>query len=101
MTEYTAARTCAQQLQAIAEPTRLLIFDLLRTGPKNVSEVANALEIEIVNVSHHLGVLRGVGLVQHEKRGRFVIYSLAERATEGRDGTVLDLDWCRLVFPPR
>ena len=63
-------------LQAIAEPNRIRIIECLRTGSKNVTELAKLLSVEIVNVSHHLGVLRQAGLVQDEKQGRFVVYSL-------------------------
>ena len=79
MTDVKQAQACAQLLQAIAESNRIRIIDCLRTGPKNVTELANLLKVEIVNVSHHLGVLRLGGLVLAEKKGRFVIYSLHDK----------------------
>ncbi len=36
----------------------------------NVTQLAKALGVEIVNVSHHLGVLRNAGLVEDIKDGR-------------------------------
>src|SRR5215208_7540127 len=77
MTEPTEAQKCADLLQAIGEKNRIRIIECLWDGSKNVSELAKLLKIEIVNVSHHLGVLKSARLVQHEKKGRFVVYSLA------------------------
>ena len=79
----------------------------LRTGSKNVTELAKLLNVEIVNVSHHLGVLRQAGLVQDEKHGRFVVYSLHpkhlhQRQLEGhlpRPGLVPDRDPAQLTVP--
>lgn len=77
MTDPKLAQECARQLQAIAEPNRIRIIDCLRTGQKNVTQLATLLDVEIVNVSHHLGVMRAAGIVQDRKDGRFVIYALA------------------------
>jgi ArsR family transcriptional regulator len=92
---------CARRLRAVADPERLRIIHCLRSGPQSVSELAAALNAEVVNVSHHLGVLRQAGLVQDEKRGRFVIYRLhpdvfraAAAATD-----YLDFGCCRIEMP--
>jgi ArsR family transcriptional regulator len=57
----------------------------------------------VVNVSHHLGVLRHAGLVQDEKQGRFVVYRLhPEVFHPDRDACSdehLDLGCCRLEIP--
>src|SRR5947199_23596 len=52
---------CARRLRALADPERLRIVGLLRDGPMNVSELAVQLASQVVNVSHHLGVLRRAG----------------------------------------
>ena len=94
MTDQKQAKACADMLQAIAEPNRIRIIECLRTGSMNVTQLAKALNVEIVNVSHHLGVLRTAGLVQDEKNGRFVVYysdgsSLVDGDTNGvRDAFV-------------
>lgn len=67
---------CAGRLKALADPDRLRIVEQLFSGPLNVSQLSEALEEEIVKVSHHLGVLRHADVVRTEKQGRFVIYSL-------------------------
>jgi len=96
-------RQCARLLRALADPDRLRIVRCLRDGPKNVSEIAAALGVLVVNISHHLGVLRQAGLVEDEKQGRYVVYHLhpdvyqpgpKDCATEQ-----LDLGCCRLEIP--
>ena len=99
MTEPTEAQKCADLLQAIGEKNRIRIIECLWDGSKNVSELAKLLKIEIVNVSHHLGVLKSARLVQHEKKGRYVVYSLSPdyfAAANGKHGS-LDLGWCQLA----
>jgi ArsR family transcriptional regulator, nickel/cobalt-responsive transcriptional repressor len=98
MTDPTEAQKCADLLQAIGEKNRIRIIECLWDGAKNVSELAKLLKIEIVNVSHHLGVLKSARLVQHEKKGRYVVYSLSPDYFSGANGKhgALDLGWCQL-----
>lgn len=103
MTDPNEAQKCADLLQAIGEKNRIRIIECLWDGAKNVSELAKLLKIEIVNVSHHLGVLKSARLVNHEKRGRFVVYSLAPEYFNGdssRNGA-LNLGWCQLTIPKK
>jgi DNA-binding transcriptional ArsR family regulator len=94
---------CARMLRCLADPERLRIIDCLRAGPKNVSEIADALDTVIVNISHHLGVLKKADVVLDEKQGRFVVYRLNPamyRPTERTQGADhLDLGCCRLEIP--
>lgn len=101
MTDALLAKTCADLLSALAEPNRIRIIDCLRTGPKNVTALAKLLNVEIVNVSHHLGVLRTAGLVHDEKQGRFVIYTLHPKlfTNDSSKATYLDLGWCKVEIP--
>ncbi len=50
--------------EALAEPMRRHILDLLREQPRLVGELAELLEISQPGVSKHLRVLREVGLVR-------------------------------------
>jgi ArsR family transcriptional regulator len=101
MTDEKQAKDCAKMLQALAEPNRIRIIECLRTRSMNVTELAQALNVEIVNVSHHLGVLRTAGLVQDVKSGRFVNYSLHPKIfhNDSNKATYLDLGWCRVEIP--
>jgi DNA-binding transcriptional ArsR family regulator len=95
---------CAEMLRALADPVRLRIIDALRSAPRCVSELSECLEIEVVTVSHHLGILHAVGLLEREKKGRFKVYRLREGVLEpakGPSGTQhIDLGCCRLEIPP-
>lgn len=90
---------CARRLKALADPERLKVVEALFAGEMNVSDLAKQLNLEIVNLSHHLGVLRNAGLVQVQRQGRFMIYSLSPevRAAEhpARDRNI-DLGCCSL-----
>lgn len=101
MTDETTAKQCAVLLQALGEPHRIRIIDFLRTGSKNVTEISRLMQEEIVNVSHHLGVLREAGLVQDVRDGRFIIYSLHPRyfRSDSSNSTCLDFGWCRVEIP--
>lgn len=102
MKASAAAAETASMLKAVADPDRLKIVESLRSGPKNVSELARILKSEIVNVSHHLGVLRKRKIVHSQKRGRFVHYALNPDVYEVSDrGETLSLGNCRLEIPPR
>ncbi|QJX00157.1 ArsR/SmtB family transcription factor [Frigoriglobus tundricola] len=78
--EFTAR---AEWLAAIGEPTRLAIIQTLVTEAKTVTQIAAALQTEMVNVSHHLKLMRDAGLVENEKDGRFVIYRLLGAKVSG------------------
>jgi ArsR family transcriptional regulator len=67
---------CSARLKAVSDSDRLRLIYQLRDGRKNVSTLADAIGAEIVNVSHHLGVLRAAKVVNSEKVGRFVYYTL-------------------------
>lgn len=94
---------CAEKLRALGDPMRIKIIDSLRACPMNVTELADCLESEVVIISHHLGVLRHAGLVEREKQGRFVVYSIREGVFEptraSRPTEHINLGCCRLEIP--
>ncbi len=61
-------------LQALADPTRRRIFELVRSRPRSVAELAAELPVSRPAVSQHLGVLRNARLVRHRKRGTRHVY---------------------------
>ncbi len=89
-------------LKALADPVRLRIIDALRSAPRCVSELSESLELEVVTVSHHLGILHAVGLLEREKKGRFKVYSLREGVLHLANGGQqhIELGCCRLEIPP-
>jgi DNA-binding transcriptional ArsR family regulator len=62
--------------QAVAEPHRREILDLLRGGERSVSELLAHFDLSQPAVSKHLKVLREAGLVAVRPRGRERRYSL-------------------------
>lgn len=69
----------AAVLRALADPTRMRIYLLLRQGEACVCEVATTLGLAENLVSHHLGVLRRAGLVWDRRDpsdARWVYYQL-------------------------
>ena len=91
---------CATRLKALADPERLKIVTSLMRGEKSVSSLADELNLPIDNVSHHLRVLRAARLVQTQRRGKFVIYSLAEDVVannlNSHASKTIDLGCCQL-----
>jgi DNA-binding transcriptional ArsR family regulator len=66
----------ADAMQALAAPSRVLILAQLRERPHSVTELVKAVAMEQSAVSHQLRLLRDIGLVVGERRGRHVVYSL-------------------------
>ena len=62
--------------KALSDPKRLMVLYALAAAPRSVSELAEAVDAREANVSQHLAVLRDRGLVDTERRGTSVIYSL-------------------------
>src|SRR2546422_7599855 len=61
---------------AIADPTRREILDLLATREYPAGELANCFPVSRPAVSRHLRVLRGARLVRETRRGRHRFYAL-------------------------
>jgi DNA-binding transcriptional ArsR family regulator len=70
------AATTADVFNAVAEPRRRELIDLLAGGERAVGELARALAIAQPQVSKHLRVLREVGAVEVRDAGRRRLYRL-------------------------
>jgi DNA-binding transcriptional ArsR family regulator len=66
----------ATTFAALADPSRLRIFELLRDGPLPVGEIGDALQLRQPQVSKHLRVLKDAGLVDVEARAQQRLYAL-------------------------
>jgi len=82
--------------KALGDLTRLKILDLLRSRGQSCCEliarderglcacdIENAVGLSQAAVSHHMDLLRRSGLVEAEKRGRWVFYRRNETALAG------------------
>jgi DNA-binding transcriptional ArsR family regulator len=74
------AATTADAFNAVAEPRRRQILDLLAAGERPVNDLVDALGIAQPQVSKHLRVLREVGAVNARSEGRRRLYRLNGRA---------------------
>ncbi|GAB4457770.1 MAG: metalloregulator ArsR/SmtB family transcription factor [Anaerolineales bacterium] len=77
--------TLAERLKVLAEPKRLLIFNLLMDGVQCNCELGGALQMAPNLISHHLSKLREAGLVDVERDAvdsRWVYYSVNRAALE-------------------
>jgi len=63
--------------QAIADPTRIAILYELGDGPQHVNQLVETLKLPQATVSRHLKILRDRALVNTNRDGAFVFYSLA------------------------
>lgn len=104
MIDFYEAKRVAGMLAAVGEPTRMMILYRLAQGPHHVGQLAEALGVPMVNMSHHLGVMRQAGLLEDEKDGRRVVYRFRSEIftpTTGDDPDVLatlNLGMYRLVI---
>lgn len=62
--------------KALSDPTRRQILRMLSEGDLSAGEIASAFRMAKPSISHHLSVLKQAGLVQDERRGQQIIYSL-------------------------
>jgi len=72
-------------LQALADPTRREIVELLATGERNAGEIAAHFDVSRPAVSRHLRVLREHGLVRARQLRQQRIYSLDPAPLEELD----------------
>ncbi|HEY1566058.1 MAG TPA: metalloregulator ArsR/SmtB family transcription factor [Solirubrobacteraceae bacterium] len=70
------AATTADAFNAVAEPQRRRILDLLAGGERSVTELVDGLALTQPQVSKHLRVLREVGAVHVRDDGRRRLYRL-------------------------
>ena len=65
--------------RTMANPKRMEIIYLLKGGEMSAGEITEALGIAKANVSQHLSVLRGAGIVRSRREGVNVFYSISNR----------------------
>ena len=79
MGDMARAATTTDAFNAVAEPRRRQILDLLAAGELSVNDLVARLDLAQPDVSKHLRVLREVGLVQVRGAGRQRLYRLDGR----------------------
>jgi len=64
--------------KSMGHPIRLQLIHTLRNQPKTVIEIMQETGYGQSNISRHLAVLRGIGVVNHERHGNEILYTLAD-----------------------
>lgn len=72
-------------LKIVSEESRLRLLCILRRGEHCVCEIMEHVELSQSLISHHLKDLKKVDVVQDEKRGLYVYYSLTKKGKEITD----------------
>lgn len=68
--------------KALADPTRRRILELLKKQSLNAGDIAAQFNMTKPSISNHLNILKQVDLVEAEKQGQNVIYSLKTSVLE-------------------
>ncbi len=72
----------SRTFQALAEPNRQKILDLLKAGELSVSEILKHFNVTMPTLSHHLDILKRADLISSRREGQQIIYSLNLSAFE-------------------
>ena len=75
-------KEAAELFKILSVDKRIEIIELLKKEPMSVNVLAAALKITQSAVSQHLRVLKSTGLVQNERQGYWIYYSLNRETLE-------------------
>jgi len=76
------SETCYLFFSTLSNPTRLAVLELLRKGPRNVTEISKALNQEQSMISHNLKPLIRCRFVFVKKKGKKRVYFLNRETME-------------------
>lgn len=62
--------------KALSDPTRRKILELLHERDRSAGEIADYFSISKPSISHHLSILKNSGLIQDERQGQKLVYSI-------------------------
>jgi len=82
MGSRTATGSSGDPFEALGDPNRRAIVELLGSGDRSGQELADALPISRPAVSRHLRLLKAAGLVVEEPRGTRRVYRLHDQGVE-------------------
>ena len=73
---YSVSQASEATFQALADPTRRAVLDLLRRGAQPAGQIAGAFPVSRPAISKHLRLLRRAHLVREHREGRNRVYQL-------------------------
>lgn len=62
--------------KALSDATRRRILELLIEKDRTAGEIADCFSISKPSISHHLSILKNAGLIQDERQGQKLVYSI-------------------------
>lgn len=68
--------TLNKTFQALSDPTRRQVLEMLKKKDMGVGEIAKNFSISLPSLSHHLNILKQTELVTCRRNGQEIIYSL-------------------------
>lgn len=74
--------SCVDFCKALSDETRQTILRMLQESEMSVGEIVQAFNISQPTISHHLNVLKNVGLVTSRKQGKQIFYSINQENVE-------------------
>jgi ArsR family transcriptional regulator len=77
--EFKNISSLSSTLKLVGEESRLKILCILRGGQHCVCELTEHVEASQSLISHHLKDLKEAGVIEDEKKGQWVYYSLTEK----------------------
>ena len=79
MSNYTEkTQNASEILKALGHPARICIVSKLRIGSLNVNQMQDCLDISQSNVSQHLNILKKLHIIEGERNGSEIVYSLVD-----------------------
>lgn len=76
MRNQTVTHRTDAAFQALADPTRRAVLELLRSGNQPAGKIAQAFPVSRPAISRHLRLLRRANLVREHRSGRHRVYQL-------------------------
>ncbi|MCI9533192.1 MAG: winged helix-turn-helix transcriptional regulator [Lachnospiraceae bacterium] len=82
----------AETFKALSDPTRREILDLLKGGrPLTAGEIVDQFNMTGATISHHLSILKHAGLIDDEKKGKYIYYYLSSSVLDDVLNWILSL----------
>lgn len=81
----------ADTFKALSDPTRREILNLLKKRPMFAGEIVEQFQMTGATISHHLTILKQAGLIDEEKQGKYIQYSLNTSVIDDMIQWMMDL----------
>lgn len=81
----------ADTFKALSDPTRREILNLLKKRPMFAGEIVERFQMTGATISHHLTILKQAGLIDEEKQGKYIQYSLNTSVIDDMIQWMMDL----------